>query len=71
MTDRKCLICGKEIYNETCIPLQIAYNIPNEGLYMTINLYCKECNDTVVQPTIREISDKLKLGYKVGLKEDS
>lgn len=61
--DKKCLICGKEVDEKICIPLQIAYNIPNRHLYMTTQTYCGECNDKIVLPTIKEISDKLKLNY--------
>lgn len=58
-----CMICGKAISGNQIIPLQIAYNIPNKNLYMTLNTYCKECNTKVVEPTIKEISEKLKLNY--------
>ena len=60
----KCLICGKELKENDIIPLQIAYNIPNKNLYMTIQTYCSECNEKIVEPTIKEISEKLKLNYK-------
>ena len=64
MNERKCLICSKELKENDIIPLQIAYNIPNKNLYMTIQTYCSECNKKIVEPTIKEISEKLKLNYK-------
>ena len=60
----KCLICGKELKENDTIPLQIAYNIPNKNLYMSIQTYCHECNEKIVEPTIKEINEKLKLNYK-------
>ena len=57
------MICGKAISGNQMIPWQIAYNIPNKNLYMAINTYCKECNKNVVEPTIKEINEKLKLNY--------
>lgn len=64
MKNIKCLICGKKVDQCEIIPLQIAYNIPNKNLYMTINTYCKECNKVIVEPTMIEISEKLKLNYQ-------
>lgn len=64
MNERKCLICSKELKESDIIPLQIAYNIPYKNLYMTIQTYCSECNEKIVEPTIKEISEKLKLNYK-------
>ena len=60
---KNCMICGKAISESQIIPLQIAYNIPNKNLYMGITTYCEECNTKVVEPTIKEISEKLKLNY--------
>ena len=60
---RNCVICGKAISENQIVPLQIAYNIPNKNLYMAQNIYCEECNKNVVEPTIKEISEKLKLNY--------
>lgn len=59
-----CLICGKEVEELKIIPLQISYNIPGRRLYMTLNTYCPDCNKKIVEPTIKEISDKLALNYK-------
>ncbi len=64
MAKKQCLICGKEVNEFEIIPLQIAYNIPNKNLYMTIQTYCEECNEKIVEPTIKEISEKLKLNYR-------
>lgn len=58
-----CVICGKAISGNQIIPLQIAYNIPNKNLYMGQMTYCEECNKNVVEPTIKEINEKLKLNY--------
>lgn len=64
MSRFKCMICGKSLLNcNDVIPLQIAYNVPKNNLYMTTNTYCEECNKNVVEPTIKEISEKLKLNY--------
>ena len=63
MSKLKCIICGKAISGSQIIALQIAYHIPNNNLYMTTNVYCKECNKNVVEPTIKEINEKLKLNY--------
>lgn len=59
-----CMICGKQVDEQETIPLSITYHIPNGNLYMALNTYCKECNEKIVLPTIREISDKLALEYK-------
>ena len=64
MKDMKCLICGKKVDQREFVPLQIAYNIPSKNLYMTTNIYCKECNKDIVEPTMIEISEKLKLHYR-------
>ena len=61
---KTCMICGKQVEEQEVIPLSITYNIPKGHLYMTLNTYCKECNEKIVLPTIREISDKLALEYK-------
>ena len=61
---KTCMICGKQIEEQEVIPLSITYNNPKGNLYMTLNTYCKECNEKIVLPTIREISDKLALGYR-------
>ncbi len=59
-----CMICGKQVDEQEVSALSITYNIPKGTLYMTLNPYCKECNEKIVLPTIRGISDKLALGYK-------
>ena len=61
---KTCMICGKQVEEQEVIPLSITYNVPKGNLYITLNTYCKECNEKIVLPTIREISDKLALGYK-------
>ena len=61
---KTCMICGKQVEEQEVIPLSITYSIPKGNLYMTLNTYCKECNEKIVLPTIREISDKLALEYK-------
>lgn len=61
---KTCKICGKQVEEQEIIPLSITYNIPNGNLYIALTTYCKECNEKIVLPTIREISDKLALGYK-------
>ena len=61
----KCVICGKEVKTSNCVPLSISYNIPDTGLYMTLNTYCKECNEKIVYPTLAIISDKLALGFDI------
>ena len=61
---KTCMICGKQVEEQEVIPLSITYNIPIGNLYMGLNTYCKECNEKIVLPTIREISDKLALEYK-------
>lgn len=61
---KTCMICGKQVEEQEIIPLSITYNIPKGRLYIALNTYCKECNEKIVLPTIREISDKLALEYK-------
>ena len=60
-----CNICGKTVNQKDVIPLQIAYNVPTERLYMTLNTYCPECNKNIVRPTFVEITKKLALGYEM------
>ena len=64
MNKKICLFCGKEIDENKCVPLLISYNIPNKHFYTTLQIYCKECNEQLVEPTIKEISEKLKLNYR-------
>lgn len=61
---KTCQICGKQVDEQEIIALSITYNIPKGSLYMSLNAYCEECNEKIVLPTIREISDKLALEYK-------
>lgn len=61
---KTCKICGKLVEEQEVIPLLITYDIPKENLYIALNIYCKDCNEKIVLPTIREISDKLALEYE-------
>lgn len=64
MSRLKCSICGKPIFDVNgMMPLQIAYVSPETIVYISSRTYCKECNKNVVEPTIKEISEKLKLNY--------
>lgn len=64
MDKKICVICGKEFFENETNVLQIAYHIPYVTTYFTTNTYCKECNEKIVKPSIKEINERLKLNYK-------
>ena len=64
MKKMTCMICGKKVYEKDATALQITYHIPESHLYMTTHTFCIECNTNIVKPTIKSISETLKLDYQ-------
>lgn len=66
---KTCVVCGKEMLEKDTSCLAITY-LTDGSQYMTLNTYCRECDNKIVYPTIKKISDDLELQFR-GRKEQN